>query len=78
VAKLARPPAKIGAIVESAQAARKRLAPMAAKPIDAAAKAINPVVGGKPARCAVAICDGRATAASASPAARSRRKSPAA
>jgi hypothetical protein len=50
----ATPPAKIGAIVESAATDMKRLAPKAAKTSDPAAKAWSPVSGGMPASRAVA------------------------
>src|SRR6266852_4724459 len=49
-AKVTRPPAKIGVMVESAPADRKRLAPKAAKPIDPATNATKPMSAGKPAK----------------------------
>ncbi len=70
----ARPPAKIGVIVESAPHDRYRLPPKAAKASEPARKANKPICGVKPPSRAVAICSGMAIAASVSPATRSRVK----
>ena len=70
-ARSARPPAKIGAIVESAPTDITRLDPNTAKPSAPAMIARKPICGANPARRAVAICSGMAIAASVRPAMKS-------
>src|SRR5579863_216733 len=67
-ARAARPPAKIGVIVESAPEDKKRLLPNAAKASEPAIKARKPICGANPPSRAVAICSGIAIAASVRPA----------
>ena len=72
IARAARPPAKIGVMVESAPHDKKRLLPNAAKASEPARKAKKPICGVNPPSRAVAICSGMAIAASVRPANRSR------
>ena len=58
----------MGAMVESAPTASRRLSPNRANPIAPASRAKKPIRGGSPARRAVAICEGMAIAASVKPA----------
>ena len=70
-ARAARPPAKIGVMVESAPHDRKRLLPKKANASEPARKAKKPICGANPPSRAVAICSGIAIAASVNPANRS-------
>ena len=70
-ARAARPPAKIGVMVESAPHDRKRLLPNTANASEPARKAKKPICGANPPSRAVAICSGIAIAASVNPANRS-------
>jgi len=70
-ASVARPPAKIGVMVESAPHDRKRLLPNIANASEPARKAKKPICGVNPPSRAVAICSGIAIAARVNPANRS-------
>ena len=70
-ASKARPPAKIGVMVESAPLDSERLLPKMAKASEPARNAKNPICGENPPSRAVASCSGIAIAASVSPATRS-------
>ncbi len=67
----ARPPAKIGVMVESAPLDSKRLLPKTAKASDPARNAKNPICGENPPSRDVASCSGMAMAVSVIPATRS-------
>ncbi len=68
----ARPAARIGATVLSTPRARWRLVEMAAPMTVATRNPYSPVIGGIPARWAVASCPGIVTAPNVTPATRSR------